>query len=75
MRPVGNIKQVRRALAARGWNSVGEWARAHGFLEGTVRRVVHEWGERDREPWGGIGRQVMAALRDELQKPINARAA
>ncbi|MEW5885875.1 MAG: hypothetical protein AB1735_04130 [Pseudomonadota bacterium] len=70
MKPIGTMQRVRRGLILRGWNSVDEWARAHGFLAGTVRRVVYDWGMRDREPLGGIGRQVMAALRAELDKPL-----
>lgn len=75
MKPIGDMQYVRRQLLLRGWNSVDHWARAHGFLAGTVRRVVYDWGMRDKEPLGGIGRQVMAALRAELEKPIEEMVA
>lgn len=71
-----NMREVRAALIMRGWNSVAEWAVAHGFVPITVRRVIYDWWHRaDREPLGGIGRQIMAALRAELEKPEQRRLA
>jgi len=70
MKPIGDFSSVRRRLMMRGWHSVEEWARCHGYMPGTARRVIYDWGLRDKEPLGGIGRQIMAALRAELDKPI-----
>lgn len=71
-----NMRQAKAALLLRGWRSVAEWAMAHGFLPVTARRVIGTWWHRaDREPLGGVGRQIMAALKDELKKPEQRRAA
>ncbi|MCA1979834.1 MAG: hypothetical protein LDL19_11420 [Thiobacillus sp.] len=69
MTPIGDMKHVRRQLIMRGYDSVEQWARMRGFLPGTVRRVVYDWGHRADEPHGGLGRQIIAALRDEMKKP------
>lgn len=63
-----NMQQVRAALLIRGWRSLADWAKANGFLPVTARRVVYDWWHRhDRDPLGGVARQVMAALRSELK--------
>lgn len=68
MKAIGNINQVRSKLLMRGWYSVSEWARAHGYKDGTVRRAIYDWGERDNTPLGGINRQIIADLRKELEE-------
>lgn len=71
-----NMREVRAALILRGWHSVAEWAAAHGFVPITVRRAIYDWWHRtDREPLGGINRQIIAALRAEVAKPEQRRAA
>ncbi|MCX8145127.1 MAG: hypothetical protein N3C59_02190 [Azovibrio sp.] len=71
-----NMREVKAALLLRGWPSVAAWAAAHGFLPVTVRSAIYHWWHRtDREPLGGIGRQVMAALRKEMARPEQRRAA
>lgn len=65
-----NMNQVRAALIMRGWNSVSQWALAHGFVPITVRRCIYDWWHRTDRPLGGINRQIVAALRSELAKPI-----
>ncbi len=63
MKKLGSMSEVRARLQARGWSSVAAWARAHGYLPVTVRRTVYEWGGRaDRDPHGGIGRQIVRDL-------------
>lgn len=67
MRPIGTMDEVRGKLALRGWRSLAAWAVANGYLPGTVRRAVYDWGHRaDREPHGGINRQIIRDLRREL---------
>ncbi|MFN4097787.1 MAG: hypothetical protein ACK4GG_13545 [Sphingomonas sp.] len=71
-----NMRQVKAALLLRGWNSVSAWAIAHGFLPVTARRAIYDWWHRtDREPLGGINRQIIAELRAEVAKPELRRAA
>lgn len=71
-----NMRQAKAALLLRGWRSVAEWAIANGFLPVTARRAIYDWWHRtDREPLGGINRQIMAAIKDELKKPEQRRAA
>lgn len=67
MKKLGDMNEVREKLRARGWSSVAAWARAHGYLPVTVRRTVYDWGGRaDRDPLGGIGRQIVRDLRRTL---------
>lgn len=70
-----NMREVKAALLLRGWPSVAAWAAAHGFMPVTVRRAVYDWWHRDREPLGGIGRQIMAALREDVAHPPRRKAA
>ena len=49
--------------------SLRGWAIARGYPPPTVYSVVRRWGQRtDRKPHGGIGRQIMADLRRELEE-------
>lgn len=71
-----NMREVKAALLLRGWPSIAAWATAHGYLPVTVRSTIyHWWHRRDREPLGGMGRQIMAALLAEMLKPELQRAA
>jgi hypothetical protein len=69
MKQLGDMNEVKTKLQARGWSSVAAWARAHGYLPVTVRRTVYDWGRRvDRDPLGGIGRQIIRDLRRTLDE-------
>jgi hypothetical protein len=58
--------RILAALAER-HGGVVRWAEARGYRWRTVYRVIEIWGpRRDRAPWGGIGRQIMADLRADL---------
>jgi gp16 family phage-associated protein len=61
--------RVRQALLAHG-TSVNAWAAAKGFPKSNVYRVINEWIEhpqrRGRMPLGGLGREIITALRAEL---------
>ena len=71
-----NMRQVKAALLLRGWDSVAAWALANHFLPVTARRAIYDWWHRtDREPLGGINRQTISALRAEIAKPEQRRAA
>lgn len=70
-----NMREVKAALLLRGWPSLSAWAEAHGFLPVTTRRVVYDWWHRDSRPLGGIGRQIIAALRAEMAQPQRRKAA
>ncbi len=48
--------------------SLKAWAEKRGFRYETVRTVVRRWWGKDRTPHGGIARQIMAALREELEE-------
>lgn len=49
--------------------SLHAWALAHGYPPSTVYNVVQRWEHRtDRQPHGGISRQIMAELRRELEE-------
>lgn len=68
MEAIGEMTQVRGKLALAGYRSVRSWADRHGYKAVTVRRVIYDWGCRsDREPHGGIARQVMSDLRRTLE--------
>jgi hypothetical protein len=65
--PIGEMTQVRGRLALAGYRSLSEWAEAHDIKPVTARRVIYDWGMRtDREPHGGIAREVMRKLRATL---------
>jgi len=67
MKAIGNMQQVRMQLMLRGYRSVEAWAQAHGHISASVRRAIYDWGMRsDREPHGGITRQIMSDLRATL---------
>ncbi len=67
MKAIGNMQQVRTQLMLRGYRSVEEWAQSRGYISASVRRAIYDWGQReDREPHGGITRQIMADLRKTL---------
>lgn len=72
MKAIGNMQQVRMQLMLRGYRSVEEWAQRKGHISASVRRAVYDWGQReDREPHGGITRQIMADLRKTLaEEPV-----
>jgi hypothetical protein len=62
----GPGRLIRAALIARG-SSLALWARSNGFEERTAYQVVRRWaGRTDRAPHGGLARQIIASLRDEL---------
>lgn len=66
MKAIGDINTVRARVILAGYRSVSAWARVHGYLPVTVRRVIYDWGQRTDIPHGGIGRQVMSDLRMTL---------
>lgn len=67
MKPLGDINQVRARLLLRGFGSVATWAERNGYVPATVRRSVYVWGSRgDKEPHGGISRQIMRDLRRDI---------
>lgn len=69
MSAIDNSTHVRGLLALAGYRSIEDWAKAHGYKAGTVRRVVYDWWHRgDREPLGGIGRQIMRDLRQTIER-------
>lgn len=71
-----NMREVQAVLLKRGWRSVQAWAVANGFLPVTARRVIYDWWHRtDRLPHGGIGRQIIQALREEKARIGERRAA
>lgn len=75
MKPIGDVNEVRAKLLMRGWRSLSAWAVAHGYLPGTVRRAVYDWGPRAERPWGGINRQIMADLRKTLAEDAEREVA
>ena len=67
MKPLGNMTEVRARLMLSGYRSVAEWATKHGIKPVTARRVIYDWASRaDREPHGGIAREVMRLLRETI---------
>ncbi len=72
MKAIGNMQQVRMQLMLRGYRSVEEWAQRKGHISASVRRAIYDWGQRDdREPHGGITRQIMADLRKTMaEEPV-----
>lgn len=62
--PLGDATTVRGKLALAGYRSITDWAHKHGVKPVTARRVVYDWANRtDRDPHGGIARDVMQKLR------------
>lgn len=69
MKAIGNMQQVRMQLMLRGYRSVEEWSQRKGHISASVRRAIYDWGQRDdREPHGGITRQIMADLRKTMEE-------
>lgn len=69
MKAIGNMQKVRMQLMLRGYRSVEEWAQRKGHISASVRRAIYDWGQRDdREPHGGITRQIMADLRKTMEE-------
>jgi hypothetical protein len=67
VQPLGDMNRVRMLLLMRGYRSLSAWAKAHGFKPVTARRVVYDWAHRgDREPHGGIARDLMRKLRETV---------
>lgn len=61
--------RIRRAIIARGWRSLREWALAQRdpiIRYGTVRMTIERWAERDTLPDGAIGRLIATRLHAEL---------
>lgn len=66
--PLGDATTVRGKLALAGYRSITDWANRHGIKPVTARRVIYDWAQRiDREPHGGIAREVMKMLRKTLE--------
>jgi hypothetical protein len=62
-------QRIRDALIARG-SSLGKWADANGHKRETAYSVVRNWAGKNRQPLGGIGRQIIKELRAELGTEI-----
>lgn len=61
------VNEIRAALRLKG-QTLRSWAIAHNFHYRTVHTTVNRWACRDdRKPHGGIARQIMSALLDELK--------
>lgn len=66
--PLGDATRVRGLLAMAGYRSITAWAQAHGIKPVTARRVIYDWANRtDRDPHGGVAREVMKKLRETVQ--------
>lgn len=63
-RPSDATLELRKALGM----PITEWARRRGFPEKTVLVTIRRWWGKDHTPHGGIARQIMAALREELEE-------
>lgn len=67
VQPLGDANRVRALLLMAGYRSINAWANAHGIKPATARRVIYDWAPRDdREPHGGIARDVMKKLRETV---------
>ena len=67
---------VRGQLLLLGWSGVDEWAKAHHYKAPTVCVTLRNWGARtDREPHGGLGRQIMRDLRTTLELGVRPQPA
>lgn len=61
-----NGRDIARAL---GVASMAQWAKGRGFGPSAVAMTLRRWGHRpERRPHGGISRQIMAALREDLAR-------
>lgn len=68
---LGDAPRVRRLLAKAGYLSIKEWAIKHDIKPVTARRVIYDWANRtDRDPHGGIAREVMRKLRETLREVV-----
>lgn len=68
LKPLGDATRVRGLLAMAGYRSITEWATRHGIKPVTARRVIYDWANRaDREPHGGVAREVMEKLRQTVE--------
>jgi hypothetical protein len=66
--PLGDATRVRGLLAMAGYRSITEWATRHGIKPVTARRVIYDWANRaDRDPHGGVAREVMEKLRQTVE--------
>lgn len=73
MKAIGTTDEVKARLMLRGWRSMSAWARENGYLPVTVRMAVSIWGLRtDKEPHGGLNRQIIKKLRADLARPTKA---
>ena len=67
MKPLGDTLDVYAKLVRVGYGSIKDWADKHGYKPVTVYRVIHVWGNRtDKEPHGGLAREIMRRLRETL---------
>jgi len=67
--PLGDATRVRGLLAMAGYRSITEWANRHGIKPVTARRVIYDWANRaDRDPHGGVAREVMRRLRATISR-------
>lgn len=65
---LGDATRVRGLLWLSGYRSITDWAIKHGIKPVTARRVIYDWANRtDRDPHGGIAREVMRKLRETLR--------
>lgn len=59
---------IRVKLKEKGSN-LTRWAKVRGYVPRTVQGVVRRWGHRtDRQPLGGLARQIMADLRKDFDE-------
>lgn len=64
---LGDATRVRGLLAMAGYRSITDWANRHGIKPVTARRVIYDWANRaDRDPHGGVAREVMRMLRETV---------
>jgi len=71
--PLGDATRVRGLLAMAGYRSITAWAEAHGIKPVTARRVIYDWAHRaDRDPHGGVAREVMEKLRQTVEAARDA---
>lgn len=60
-------KDIKEQLRKRG-TSLHAWAIKNNWPPRTVYTTVERWGHREDRPLGGIGRQIMADLKRELEE-------
>lgn len=61
------MSDFKAKLRQRG-TSLRRWALERGYPPRTAYIVVQRWGHRIDRPLGGVGRQIMADLRRELEE-------